>query len=58
MMPPISPTDLAQEAADLLNLASWYRCWADLTSSDDEKRRRLEFVAALELRARKLTKPD
>ena len=35
-MPPTPPTDPAQEAADLLNLASWYRCWADLASNVDD----------------------
>jgi hypothetical protein len=57
-MPRTPPIDPAREAADLMSLASWYRAWADLASNDDEKRRRLDMAGGLELRARKLAKPD
>jgi hypothetical protein len=52
------PNDAAREAADLLSLAGWYRDWATLAGNEDDKRRRLDMAALLELRARTVTKPD
>jgi hypothetical protein len=57
-MPPTPPTDPATEAADLLNLASWYRAWAELTADEQERVRRLDFALGLERRAKKLLPPD
>jgi hypothetical protein len=39
------PTDVAREAADLLSLALWYRSWAAVADSEQEKERRLVVAA-------------
>jgi hypothetical protein len=57
-MPTTPPTDPATEARDVLELARWYRNWADLARDDHERDRRLEMATVLELRARKLARPD
>jgi hypothetical protein len=57
-MPTTPPTDPATEVRDLLELAGWYRNWADLARDDHERDRRLEMATGLELRARKLARPD
>jgi hypothetical protein len=49
-----STDDVAKEASDLMSLAAWYRCWAEVTESDVEKGRRLEFAMSLEEQARML----
>jgi hypothetical protein len=57
-MPQTPPIDPAREAADLMNLAAWYREWADLAGSEREKAQRIDFAIGLEKRARKLLGPD
>jgi hypothetical protein len=57
-MPPTPPTDPAREAADLMNLAAWYRDWAAVASTEHEKAQRIDFAIGLEKRARAMLKPD
>jgi hypothetical protein len=57
-MPQTPPIDPAREAADLMNLAAWYREWADLAGSEREKAQRIDFAIGLEKRARAMLKPD
>jgi hypothetical protein len=57
-MPPTPPIDPARDARDLLDLAAWYRSWAELTDSDKQKALRLEFANGIEKRAHELLKPD
>jgi hypothetical protein len=57
-MPPTPPTDPAREAADLMNLAAWYRDWAAAASTEHEKAQRIDFAIGLEKRARAMLKPD
>jgi hypothetical protein len=42
-MPTPPPIDPATEARNLLELASWYREWADLANADGEKAQRIDL---------------
>jgi hypothetical protein len=41
------------EISLLLSLAAWYRCWAELTESAQEKEQRVAMAELLEVKARK-----
>jgi hypothetical protein len=52
----VRAADLVSEVADLMSLAAWYRCWAEITGSEQDKKSRLEMAVALEVKARTLMK--
>jgi hypothetical protein len=51
MADPTGSDDHASEVKALLMLAGWYRAWAALTDSEQEKAQRLDMAAAAEERA-------
>jgi hypothetical protein len=52
------PQDAAREARDLLDLAAWYRSWAEGTESLQDKAERLAIADRLEAQARTLGSGD
>jgi hypothetical protein len=49
-----SATDASSEARNLMELARWYRAWAGITESDEQKSSRLALANHLEALACKL----
>ncbi len=42
------PRDVLREIADLRNLATWYRGWAQLAGNHEERQSRLGLAEAIE----------
>jgi hypothetical protein len=50
--------DIVREIADLRAGADWYRRWAELAGSDDERQARFRVAEAIERQIRELLGPS
>jgi len=57
MDPEAKRPDRAREVETALQLAAWYRSWAEVAGTEEEKAQRLAMAHSLQLKARRLAEP-